>query len=34
MTYDKKTGNVTIIEAKDKVKAKKKLIRSIDEVNE
>lgn len=33
MTYDKKTGNVTIVDPRDKIK-KKKIINNIDEINQ
>jgi hypothetical protein len=34
MTYDKKTGNVTIIDPRDRVKVKKRIITNTDEVDE
>ena len=34
MTYDKKTGNVTIIDPRDKHKKKKRIITNVDEVEE
>ena len=34
MTYDKKTGNVTIIDPKDRVQEKKRIIKNTDEVNQ
>jgi hypothetical protein len=33
MDYDKATGNVTILDPRDRVKPKKKIITSVDEIN-